>query len=98
MPWQGKAGSEIEKGISRQGEKEMCLAIPMLVKNVRGDEAEVESNGATYTASIRLTPQVKVGDFVLLHTGYAISIVDKEEAEQTIALFQQIESLIKDER
>jgi hydrogenase expression/formation protein HypC len=76
----------------------MCLAVPMLVKSVRGDEAEVESGGTTYMASIRLTPQVKAGEYVLLHTGYAISVVDKEEAEQTIALFQQIESLMQDER
>jgi hydrogenase expression/formation protein HypC len=76
----------------------MCLAVPMLVRAVRGDEAEVESGGTTYKASIRLTPQVRVGQYVLLHTGYAISVVDKEEAEQTIALFNQIESLMQDEQ
>jgi hydrogenase expression/formation protein HypC len=75
----------------------MCLAVPMLVKSVHGGEAEVESGGTTYTASIRLTPQVKVGDYVLLHTGYAISVVDKDEAEQTIALFQQIEGLMQND-
>jgi hydrogenase expression/formation protein HypC len=75
----------------------MCLAVPMLVISVLGDEAEVQSGGTTYKASIRLTPEVKVGEYVLLHTGYAISIVDKEEAEQTIALFQQIESLMQDD-
>jgi hydrogenase expression/formation protein HypC len=74
----------------------MCLAVPMLVRSVQGDEAEVESGGTTYKASIRLTPQVKVGEYVLLHTGYAISVIDPEEAEQTIALFQQIESLMQD--
>jgi hydrogenase expression/formation protein HypC len=70
----------------------------MLVKAICGDEAEVESGGTTYKASIRLVPEVKVGEYVLLHTGYAISVVDKEEAEQTIALFQQIESLMQDEQ
>lgn len=76
----------------------MCLAVPMLVKAICGNEAEVESSGTTYKASIRLVPEVKVGEYVLLHTGYAISVVDKEEAEQTIALFQQIESLMQDEQ
>jgi len=71
----------------------MCLAVPMLVKTIRGDEAQVESGGVTYQASRRLAPGVKVGDYVLVHTGYIISIVDKQEAEQTIALFRQIESL-----
>jgi hydrogenase expression/formation protein HypC len=68
------------------------------VKSIQGDEAEVEAGGTTYKASIRLTPKVKVGDFVLLHTGYAISIVDKEEAEQTLALFEQIEKLMQNEK
>jgi hydrogenase expression/formation protein HypC len=75
----------------------MCLAVPMLVKSVQGDEAEVESGGATYKASLRLTPGVKVGEYVLLHTGYVISVVEKDEAEQTIALFKQIESLMPHE-
>ncbi len=76
----------------------MCLAVPVRVKSIQGDEAEVEAGGTTYKASIRLTPKVKVGDFVLLHTGYAISIVDKEEAEQTLALFEQIEKLMQNEK
>lgn len=75
----------------------MCLAIPVKVKAIKGTEAEVETGGTTYSASIRLTPQAKVGDYVLLHAGYAISIVDKEEAEQTIALFEQIEKILSDE-
>ncbi len=76
----------------------MCLAVPVKVTSIQGDEAEVESGGTTYKASIRLTPEVQVGDYVLLHTGYAISVVDKEEAEQTIAMFEQIENLIDDEK
>jgi hydrogenase expression/formation protein HypC len=75
----------------------MCLAVPVRVKSINGDEAEVESGGTTYTASISLTPEVKVGDYVLLHTGYAISIIDPEEAEQTIAMFRQMEELGTDE-
>jgi hydrogenase expression/formation protein HypC len=71
----------------------MCLAVPVKVKSIQGREAEVESGGATYKASIVLTPEVKVGDYVLLHTGYTISIVDKEEAEQTLALFREIEEV-----
>ena len=59
----------------------MCLAVPVRVTSIAGNEAEVESGGVTYTASIMLTPEVKVGDYVLLHTGYAISIVDPDEAE-----------------
>jgi hydrogenase expression/formation protein HypC len=71
----------------------MCLAVPVRVKSINGNEAEVESGGTTYTASISLTPEVKIGDYVLLHTGYAISIIDPEEAEQTIAMLRQMEEL-----
>ncbi len=75
----------------------MCLAVPVKVISIQGDEAEVESGGTTYKASIRLTPEVQVGDYVLLHTGYAISIVDKEEAEETLKIFQEMEAIADDE-
>jgi hydrogenase expression/formation protein HypC len=74
----------------------MCLAVPVKVKSIRGEEAEVEAGGTTYKASIVLTPEVKVGDYILLHTGYAISIVDQEEAEQTLALFRELELRLND--
>ncbi len=75
----------------------MCLAVPMIVRSIHGNQAEVDSGGAIYKASIELTPDVKVGEYVLLHTGYAISVVDKEEAEQTLALFQQMENMMHDD-
>jgi hydrogenase expression/formation protein HypC len=74
----------------------MCLAVPVKVKSIQGDEAEVEAGGTTYKASIVLTPEVKAGDYVLLHTGYAISIVDKEEAEQTLSLFKEMEQKLNE--
>jgi hydrogenase expression/formation protein HypC len=68
----------------------MCLAIPALVKSVEGMEAEVEIGGVGRKASIMLTPEVKVGDYVLLHTGYAINVIDEEEAQETLELFREI--------
>lgn len=75
----------------------MCLAVPVQVKSIEGNEAEVESGGITYKASIMLTPDVRVGDFVLLHTGYAISIVDKEEAEERLKIFREMDDLHQNE-
>jgi hydrogenase expression/formation protein HypC len=75
----------------------MCLAIPMRVKSIQGDEAEVEPGGTIYKASVRLTPEVKVGDYVLLHTGYAISIMDNEEAQETLKIFQELDEIMKHE-
>jgi len=68
----------------------MCLAIPARVKSVEGYEAEVEVGGVGRRASIVLTPEAKVGNYVLLHAGYAINVIDKEEAEETLRLFKEI--------
>lgn len=71
----------------------MCLAIPMKIKSIDGTEAEVEAGGITRRASLILTPEAKVGDYVLLHVGYAINIIDQAEAEQTLALLNQISQM-----
>ena len=68
----------------------MCLAIPALIKSIDGKEADVEIGGITRRISLWLTPEAKVGDYALVHTGYAINILDKEEAEETLKLFEDI--------
>lgn len=74
----------------------MCLAIPALVKSLEGDLAEVEIGGIGRKISTVLTPEVKVGDYVLLHTGYAINVIDEEEAEETLKLFAEM-AVLEDE-
>ena len=68
----------------------MCLAVPVKVVSIDGNEAEVEIGGLTRRVSIILTPEVKVGDYVLLHTGYAINVVDEAEAQETLKLFEEM--------
>jgi len=68
----------------------MCLAIPALVKSIDGSEAEAEIGGISRRISILLTPEVEVGDYVLLHTGYAINVIDEEEAKETLKLFEEM--------
>jgi len=68
----------------------MCLAVPALIKSIEGNQAEVDMAGTSYKASITLTPGARVGDYVLLHTGYAIQIVDQKEAQETIRMFQKM--------
>ena len=68
----------------------MCLAIPALVKSIDGYTAEVDVGGITRQISIQLTPEASVGDYVLLHTGYAINIIDQAEAEETLKLLREI--------
>ena len=62
----------------------MCLAIPVLIKSIEDKEAEVEIGGITRRISLELTPEARVGDYAIVHTGYAINILDQEEAMQAI--------------
>ncbi|HEX9976151.1 MAG TPA: HypC/HybG/HupF family hydrogenase formation chaperone [Dehalococcoidales bacterium] len=68
----------------------MCLAIPALIKSINGHQAVVDIDGVTREISTMLTPEAKVGDYVLLHTGYAINVIDAAEAEETLKLLRQI--------
>ena len=71
----------------------MCLAIPVRITKIEGVEAEVDAGGIARKVSLMLTPEAKSGDYVLLHAGYAISIIDPEEAEKTLALFAEMAKL-----
>jgi len=68
----------------------MCLAIPALIKSIDGKEAEIEIGGITRRISLWLTPEARVGDYALVHTGYAINILDQEEGEDTLRLLREI--------
>ncbi len=75
----------------------MCLAIPVLIKSIEDKEAEVEIGGMTCRISLWLTPEARVGDYALVHTGYAINILDQEQAEETLRLFEEIAELAGEE-
>ncbi len=68
----------------------MCLAIPALVKSIDGYQAEVDIDGVTRQVSLQLTPEAKIGDYVLLHTGYAINVIDEDEAQETLRLLKEL--------
>ena len=68
----------------------MCLAIPALIKSINGQQADVDIDGVGREVSLQLTPEAKVGDYILLHTGYAISIINAAEAEETLKLLKQM--------
>ena len=68
----------------------MCLAIPALIKSIEGQQAEADIEGVTREVSLQLAPEAKVGDYVLLHTGYAISVIDPAEAEETMKLLREL--------
>jgi hydrogenase expression/formation protein HypC len=58
----------------------MCLAVPAEVKKIEDNLAEIESLGVKKSVDISLIPEVKTGDYVIVHAGFAIQIIDKEEA------------------
>lgn len=68
----------------------MCLAIPALVKNVNGDKAEVDFGESVLREVNVALVDVKVGDYVLVHAGYAIQKLDKQDALETLSLWNEI--------
>jgi len=69
----------------------MCLAMPMKVTDlIPPDKAVVESEGVSMEISVTLVENVKIGDYVIVHTGFAIEILDLEEAEKTLSLLREI--------
>lgn len=68
----------------------MCLAIPARIVELTGDRAIADAMGNRWAIRTTLTPEVKRGDIVLVHAGYAIAKVEEEEARQTWELFAQI--------
>ncbi|MDK9696805.1 MAG: HypC/HybG/HupF family hydrogenase formation chaperone [Siculibacillus sp.] len=72
----------------------MCLAIPALVSELLpGDMAKVSLDGVTKEISIAMVEDVKPGDYVIIHVGYALSKIDAEEAAKTLALLAEAGAL-----
>ncbi len=68
----------------------MCLAVPVRVVELRGDAAAiVDLGGIRKEISLALVDDVAVGDYVILHVGYALTRLDPAEAEKTLALFAE---------
>ena len=69
----------------------MCLAIPMSVKEINGDMGVVESQGVRRDVGLMLMEDIKIGDWVLIHAGFAISKLNEQEAEETMDLLREAE-------
>ncbi len=71
----------------------MCLAIPALViERLQAGEAIIDAGGVEKRVSLALVPETAVGDYVIVHAGYAISRLDPDEASRTLALFAQLQN------
>ncbi len=75
----------------------MCLAIPVQIKSMNGQKAVVELSGVEREISLALTPEAKTGDYVIVHTGFSLSVLDEQEALETLALFDELEQAANEE-
>jgi hydrogenase expression/formation protein HypC len=76
----------------------MCLALPArVVELLPGDQARIDLGGVKKAVSMALVPEAQVGDYVIVHVGHAIGLVDPEEAERTLALFAEMDEALQAE-
>ncbi|HMZ00888.1 MAG TPA: HypC/HybG/HupF family hydrogenase formation chaperone [Burkholderiaceae bacterium] len=69
----------------------MCLALPAcVIERLDGEELLIDLGGVRKRVSGALTPEAQVGDYVIVHVGHAIGVIDPEEAAQTLALFAEL--------
>jgi len=69
----------------------MCLAIPAKIEAITGDKATVTLDGASTDVLLGIVPDAKIGDWVLIHAGFAITRLDEAEAKETYDLLKQME-------
>ncbi len=68
----------------------MCLGIPMKIKKIEGEFAQVETGRLTRTVNIQMLADAKMGDYVIVHAGFAIQRVDPKRARETLKLIDEI--------
>lgn len=82
--------ASVEMMVTIHEEQIMCLAIPARIVELEGDRAVVDAMGNRWKAKTTLLPDAKLGDLILIHAGFAISLVDEEEAKKTWQLIAEI--------
>lgn len=70
----------------------MCLSVPALIVSIDGQMAEVSVGGALFKAGLHMIENVKTGDYILLHAGFAIQKISKEEALETLNLLNELKN------
>jgi len=68
----------------------MCLAVPLRIEKIDGQRATAVLEEARVDVSLALVPQAKVGDWILVHAGFAITLLDPQEAKATYNLLEEI--------
>ncbi len=68
----------------------MCLAVPMRVTRVEGEEGRADLGGVEKEVNLCLLGKIKVGDWIIVHAGFAIQKLDEEEAEKTLSALREM--------
>lgn len=68
----------------------MCLSIPAQIVSIEGNMADVSAGGAVFKAGLHMIEDVKVGDYILLHAGFAIQKISEKEALETLQLIKEM--------
>lgn len=68
----------------------MCVAVPGKIVSLKDRNAEVDFSGVRHAVSLDLLPAAKKGDYVLVHAGFAIQLLDPEDAEKTLEIFREL--------
>ena len=71
----------------------MCLSVPAQVISIEGEIAKVSVGGTTLDANLSLVEDIKTGDYILLHTGFALQKIDEKEAQETLKIFEEFGEL-----
>jgi hydrogenase expression/formation protein HypC len=74
----------------------MCLAIPVQIEQIEGERGTVVLEGNRTGAILSLVPEARVGDWVLLHAGYAITVLDEADARETYDLLKQARAAVEE--
>ena len=74
----------------------MCLAIPAQIVEKKGEKGFVNLGGSKKEIMFTFTPEAKEGDWVLIHTGFALNVISEEDASETLKLFAELASFNKE--
>jgi len=77
----------------REGES-MCWAVPARIIEIEGDVGKAEISGTVREVGLQLIAEAKVGDYVLIHAGFAIQKVDEEGARETLKLLEEMRQTV----
>jgi len=68
----------------------MCLSIPARIISIEGSMAEVSAGGSIFKANLQMVENADIGDYILLHAGFAIQKISEEDAEETLRLLKEM--------